>query len=300
MKIGDIDFAKTNEFDLIVASCGYERRSSYLLRLGVSAPMRFAIEHGGTDVPQTKANRDLYSKAGWKPIEIAELLIALAREIPSSASRDVCVDITSMPRRTIAAIVEFFSTSDFENMRVTFAYCPAQFDSSSRAAERVQPLSAGPLSGFFTGALRPPSLPVGLILGLGLEPHRALGLVELVEPARTWAFLGESEDTRFAASAARLHKSLLEITHGDGFLPYDIRSLAQTYESLGSLVFSVGLQYRLLVAPSGPKIFTLACLLIGASREVARPAIWRVGGVGPAEPMDVEEAGDVVAAVVEF
>ncbi|MEV7135735.1 hypothetical protein AB0N24_22980 [Arthrobacter sp. NPDC093128] len=187
-----------------------------------------------------------------------------------------------------------------DDVQVQFVYCPAQFDSSSEAAARVGTLSAGPVSDYFVGELRAPSVPVGLIVGLGLEPHRALGLVELVEPSRTWAFVSESIDHRFSEAASALHSNLLASPDAPTLLHYDVRSLAQTFGALESLNFAVGLKYRLLIAPSGPKIFSLACMLVGAPRVNGRPAIWRVGNANPATPSDVTEAGDVVAANVRF
>lgn len=300
MRPVDVSFDRSVEFDLIVASCGYERRSSYLCRLGVDARAKVALEYGGPSDLTTSSNRGIYSAAGWELVGTKELTYHATQLIANCLSPRICIDISSMPRAVLAALVEWLWDLPMEDAQVQFVYCPAQFASSSQAAARVGTLSAGPVSDFFIGELRAPSVPVGLIVGLGLEPHRALGLVELVEPLRTWAFVSESIDHRFSEAASALHADLLASPDAPTLLHYDVRSLAQTYGALESLNFAVGLNYRLLIAPSGPKIFSLACMLVGAPRVNGRPAIWRVGNAIPSAPSDVAEAGDVVAADVHF
>ncbi|WP_146080641.1 MULTISPECIES: hypothetical protein [unclassified Pseudoclavibacter] len=82
---------------------------------------------------------------------------------------------------------------------------------------------------------------------------------------------------------------------------YDIRSLANLYNSLESLIFSAAVDYRMLIAPSGPKIFSLAAMLVGLPRDSRRPALWRVGSTSTQEhESDVVEAGDLVAARVDL
>ncbi|MGE2723389.1 hypothetical protein [Mycolicibacterium pulveris] len=220
--------------------------------------------------------------------------------IRACANPVIGVDISSMPRRAIADIVEWLASQNDVSADVHFLYCPGEFATSALAARRSGPLSAAPISKFFAGSLRSPSIPIGLVLGLGLEPYRALGVIEFLEPARVWLFAGRSGDARFEAAAWDMHHSLIDATDSENLYQYDIRSLSDTYQAVESLSFSVGLSYRLILAPSGPKLFSLACLLVGSSRDDSRPAVWRVGNSEMMMPMEVEEAGDVAASVVHF
>lgn len=216
------------------------------------------------------------------------------------SSPRILVDISSMSRRTLARVVQaLWENSGIGD--VHFVYAPARFESSAVAANLIPSLSAGPLSEYFSGGLRSPSIPVGLVLGLGLEPHRALGLVELMEPSRVWAFVAVSEDARFTDGVQRIHEGLLTPDSSVMPLYYDIRSLANLYNSLESLIFSAAVDYRMLIAPSGPKIFSLAAMLVGLPRDSRRPALWRVGSTSTQEhESDVVEAGDLVAARVDL
>jgi hypothetical protein len=198
-----------------------------------------------------------------------------------------------MPRRFLGRIVEQLPAA--QDVSVDWFYVPATFADSALAANAVHPLVADPVSAFFNGAIRSPALPVGLIVGLGLEPHRALGLMEFLEPSRVWALLGQSDEPRFAAEALKVNQEVVNMSTTT-LLPYPVTSLAKTFSSLESLVFATQETYRLVLAPSGPKLFGLAALLVSAVAGELRPAVWRVGGQGEGAPMDVEEAGVVVGS----
>lgn len=300
MLVRDLQFDRNEHFDLILGVCGYEPRASYVCRLGVSATTRLAAIYKATTGETFEQNRQAFSGEGWDLVDVANLESELDVALANVQHPRILVDISSMPRHTMARLVRYFWTSETVGV-VQFMYAPARFESSSAAANVVPSLTAGPLSDYFAGALRSPSIPVGLVLGLGLEPHRASGLVELIEPTRLWAFAALSDDDRFTDELGRMHAALLGNAGGSMLLHYDIRSLAEIYNAIESLVFSASLDYRLLIAPSGPKIFSLASLLAGTARTPTRPAIWRVGSAAPTSYVStVIEAGDIIAAEVDF
>lgn len=297
----DVTFGRNEDFDVVIATCGYERRSSYLCRLGVRGREKLAIVYPDTDGGSFSANLTSYHASDWALSDLKEALRTADAAWSSGAASKVAIDISSMPREIIGRVVQWLSEAvDRQPLDVHFIYCPGEFGASARAATVVSPMSAGPISPFYAGLLRAPSIPIGLVVGLGLEPHRAAGVIELLEPARTWLFSAAMGDHRFEKASADLHSSILGSTSPHDAFAYDVRSLMETYSMLESLAFGVSLNYRLIFAPSGPKLFALACLLIGAERDAERPAVWRVGSTKKPIPMDVEEAGEVCAAVVRF
>ncbi len=294
----DIVFDRSTVYDFVIGTCGYERRSSYVCRLGIDGLEKVAIVFPDTEGGAFDQNMEEYRGEGWSFANVDEALMGMSLALSKGHLRILAVDISSMPRRVIGRIIELLYSARTSAVDVHFIYCPGEFGGSARAASIEGPMSAGPISPFYAGLLRAPSIPIGLVVGLGLEPYRAAGVIELLEPARTWLFTAAMGDERFIEAAARVHSSILGSVSIDDEFTYDVRSLSDTYAILESLSFSVGLDYRLILAPSGPKLFSLACLLVGAARDDARPAVWRVGSTRKPQPMDVEEAGDVSAAVV--
>jgi hypothetical protein len=298
MRPTDLQFDSTAHFDVVVASSGYEDRSTYLCRLGLRGDKNFAILLPGDD-DLNLASRDCYRSAGWEVGYIEQILEACETSLRNSQRPKICIDISSMPRSVVAKIVEWLWFRSYA-LSVQFVYCPAAFDDSSVAAGIDSPLTAEPVSDFFRGELRAPSLPIGLVVGLGLEPYRALGIVELLEPSRTWAFLAEGTDDRFEKASESMHSHLVSESGGRLLMRYRMDSLEKTYAALESLTFSTGLKYRLLFAPSGPKLFSLACMLVAAPRGTGRPAVWRVGRDSSTDPRNITAAGEVIACEVAF
>jgi hypothetical protein len=297
----DVVFDRSQRYDLIVATCGYEKRSSYLCRLGVTATHRIAIVHEGTTGLVYEENVRIYQSAEWSLVDIKAALTRLTELANSGSVKTMAVDVSSMPRAAIAYLIELLNGLDPAiRLDVSFLYCPADFSNSSAAANLDGPMSANPVSSYYSGVLRPPSIPIGLIVGLGLEPYRAAGIVELLEPARTWYFIPSQGDERFVEESARVHQPVLTLADTSDIFEYNIHSLSSTFSALDSLCFSTGLRFRLIMAPSGPKLFSLACLLVAAKRDPARPAVWRVGSSSRMESVSVEAAGDVTASCVVF
>lgn len=285
------------EYDLVIASCGYETRSSFLARSGVTGANLLALTYGTTG-GAFEDNHLIFTRERWDVIS-DKLGLPRLREILSSGVERVLVDISSMPRGTLASIVESLSSCP-RPLKVTFVYSRANPDQTLGAKRRPETLTAGPLSSYFSGAIRPPSVPLGLVIGLGVEPYRAMGAVELLEPTRSWIFTTDSNDGRYRIAIAEANEALLRAFKPDQLFHYDLNSVSETYLALESLCFSASTDYRLILAPSGPKVFTLACLLVAAPQSTMRPAVWRIGSRSPSRPLDVAETGDVVAAEVEI
>jgi hypothetical protein len=297
----DVIFDKSVVYDFFVATCGYERRSSYLCRLGVFGSTRMAVTYAGTRGAVYEENLRLYSNSKWEITDLDNTIAALRTAISVNANYSIAIDVSSMPRYAIGRFVELFaSTGSHTSLQVTFLYCPGDFTGSSLAANIDEPMSADAVSKYFAGTIRPPSIPIGLIVGLGLEPYRAAGIIELLEPARTWLFTPSQGDLRFVEKSLAMHHDLLRLSDPDDIFEYSVRSLAKAFSALESLCFSTGLHYRLIMAPSGPKLFSLACMLVASARDASRPAVWRVGSSGRFDPVSVDEAGDVSASVVSF
>jgi hypothetical protein len=241
------------------------------------------------------ANKSWLERQGHDLLSEADAMAAISSA--RTSGHRLRIDISSMKRTTIARIVEAL----WENPAtepVQFVYAPALYEASSSGISNDMALQAGPVTPFFGGALRPTSTPLGLIAGLGFEPHRVLGLTELLEPAQVWAFLAVSEDRRFQAAVREVNLPTLANQH-NYVHEYDVRSIADTYSAVESLVYAAGQSHRLVLAPSGPKMFALVCMLVAASATPQPPAVWRVGGVRATAQAGLRAAGDVVAVNVE-
>jgi len=298
MPLTDVAFSRRDPYSVVLATCGYERRSSYLARIIAAPKLGLALIHDENRVASFDDNFGIYRDRGWLTDKL-DVLLDRASAALKGAKPSMAIDISSMPRSVMAAVVEWIIQKTDVDVDIDFLYCPADFAMSAAAASRVEQLTAGPIDDYFSGAIRPPTLPIALIMGLGLERYRGLGMVELLEPSRTWAFVAQGEDSRFAQVAMQVHDQLLNARNSK-VVTYDVYSLASTYQALESLCFGLGPRHRIVLAPSGPKIFSLASMLVAATRSPFRPAVWRVGSAGSATPADVIESGEVIASRVRL
>lgn len=290
MIITDVPFRSDITYGVAIVGCGYEERSSYLVRSGLTAERRLAIDLGPGALGSYDKNRSHLGAGNWELVELADALDALR-----AASGLVSIDISSLPRRILARLIRTLVFETSGEVLADIYYAPADFAMSSTAAGRVEPLTATPLDDFFVGDVRHPSIPVALILGLGLEPHRGVGVVELLEPSRVFAMMGVSADNRFRERANSVNQEMLT-SENTRVLYYDVASISHTFAALESLCFSLQPDYRVVIAPSGPKVYALAALLVGCRRNRERPSIWRVGSQSNADAVDVRESGEVIGA----
>ncbi len=296
MILRDIQFDRTRCFDVIIGVCGTERRASYICRLGVRGGRMLAI-----DFPEGQSydwNAEVMREAGWTILPLRSLLTLLQQDYGDRGIPSLCIDISSMSRKTLAAIVEWLHSGNVRIERVEFAYCPAEFHSSVQAAYESTLIQARPVSRFFAGHPRSNLLPIGLVLGVGLEPGRAESIIELLEPKRSWGFVPVGGDPRFAQRSDEVVRALSGSGQIETLVNYPLHSIEAAYHRLDSLLFVTKSRYRMVISPSGPNIFGLAAQLVAADRHTDRPAVWRVGGSVNQNPRDVTEDGEVVAAEV--
>jgi hypothetical protein len=294
---GPADF--TRQYDVVVASCGYERRSTYLARSGLEGSRKLALVYGGPRTRVTEDNLRLLRCHGWEVHEYSSAGGTLSQ--CRAGCHRICVDISSMPRHVLADIVQWmWCLLQADDVEVDFMYAPGEFKSSKLAAQQDEVLTAGPVSAFFRGDVRSPTFPIGLMVGLGLEPHRGLGLIEFLEPARIWALSGIGCDPRFDETLLGLQRELPSVDTDIVLMNYDVLSLGSLFVAIENVVFSKSHDMRMILAPSGPKILSLACLLVSASTDSYRPAVWRVGAGAEGTGVDVVESGEVALGRVSF
>jgi len=295
MIIEDVAFDRTRVYSTAVVACGYERRSSYLVRQGIQAETRIAIDLGGSHKCSYDTNWSELTSRGWTVLPLDEVLSEITA---ASGDGPMAVDVSSLPRPVMARLVSTLTRADTLPV-VDYHYATGEFSSSVEAARESVTLTAGPLTEDFGGSLRAASIPIGLILGIGVERFRANGLMELLEPARVWQFVAQGGDPRFDALLATLQAGLGGSERGIAAIGYPIYSLRETYSRLSALLFSQSPHLRMILAPSGPKLFSLACLLAASTAEAPlRPAVWRVGSAHPTTRLDVLEAGPVTVGRV--
>lgn len=231
---------------------------------------------------------------------VQEVRVAVRSRIEASPDRDlrIFVDYTCMTRSWYAGIIEAVRSVETKKpIQCIFGYSPAVF---SNPPEPSANAIVEPIAGFCS--LDVPEKPTALIIGLGYERSRALGLIEYIDPAVFFVFYTDPvldpqfRDVVLANNApvfAKLKKDAEErvFTH-------PLNDLQRTSNILASLCAGLREDHRVILAPLGVKPFSLLCLLMAVRfRDID---VWRVSPGTKAPPQDRKPIGQLLSLSVTF
>ena len=276
----------TTGFDLVIASSGYENRCTYLVdRLGrIDAVKRvLAFRDKTKDLSRPENDRrfreldfTFIDQSGDECID-AEKLIG---DLPAGTgkSRNVLIDYSCMTKVWYASLIDYFINADLLRGRLTayFSYSGSEYSEpkKTRTPRIVEPLGC-------SKSKLISHKPVALVLGLGYEKDRAEMLYRSLEPEQTYVFYADpTDDDRFVEKVYVNNFSLIDKLHRNQVINYPIRDLGKIDELLTGLCLDLRLSYRVILAPLGPKPFSLCCLLLAARYPDIE--VWRISA-GPSE-----------------
>jgi hypothetical protein len=181
-----------------------------------------------------------------------------------------------------------------KRLEIVFSYSPAMF---SKPIESAPNAFAGPLPGFC--GLDVPDKPTALIIGLGYERDRALGLFEYIDPAVSFVFYTEPAiDPMFSDVVKRNNSTLLQSLPVGNVFRHPLADLQRTGDLLLSLCNALDEEYRIVLAPLGVKPFSLICLLLASRhREID---VWRVSAGAKSQGQDRKPNGSILSLKAVF
>lgn len=267
-------------YDVMIAACGYESRSSFVARsILISVDRLVAFPYPENRVLSFDWNFEFFSEVAEireapNSDEFERSVADLVRTAESTSSElKLAVDVSSFDRERLSRIVLSIQSAAADRpIEVTFLYAAAEFRAEDNAASGTV-LVNGPLKGF-EGWTADPSRPVACIIGLGFENLIALAALETLEPARTVAFIAKSSDIRFHERVVSDNTTLLT-SKEVALLPYNIDDAFGAIHDLEEVVFALRGQFRVALVPLGPKLFALMSILVALEYR-DEIAVWRV------------------------
>lgn len=295
-------------FALFLAASGYESRGPHaaerlLNGMGDITKLVFGFaEH--KEVASRIHNDEEFQRLGFEMIndvpsrsgrELANTLRAALREASGDKLR-VVIDYSCMTKTWYAAIVrELFDTgSRGIVVDVYFVYSTARY--APPGPPGVNKI-AGAIAGF--GHISSPLKPSALILGLGYEAVRAMGLRDYIDPKLTIAFYTDPAlDENYQSAVVRNNAGLLTTLSRNLVFNYAVTDLDYANALLRNVALGLTDRYRVIVAPLGPKPFCLLSLILSA--EHPDIDVWRVSVGEEIVPQERAAAGDVLMFKVTF
>jgi hypothetical protein len=194
-------------YDWFICALGYELRATHAAsQIGVSANNRVAIgfdyHHCGRLAENKKwfEDRGFFEwtdelKSDWNPPFLSDetfkaMVFWLVERIwlnPPDLMPRLCVDISCFSMVRLASLLEaLVCCTSKGGFTVDFVYSSGTGYDGHREPSQIE--IAGPVTDRYAGWTVEPDLPVNAVFGLGLEYDKAVGAIELLNPADAFAF----------------------------------------------------------------------------------------------------------------
>ncbi len=288
--LGDITF------DLFITSSGFESRATYLVqKININASKKIAfVFDDKLDKFNRKSNDKILLTKGFELIEAngdsGEKIIDKLKSLEFNSSLNILVDYSSMTRIWYATILSFFNSTLFSDKDITlyFSYSCAQF--VSPPDEIIPNINVGPITGYNNLSIS--NKPTILIIGLGYEIDRAYGLAEYLD-AETYLFYTENfSDNSFSSLVEKNNEELIKSVSPENVFLYNIESIESTFFVLYNLCSRLIETNRIVLAPCGPKLFTMFCLI--TSHMLLNVDVWRISPGKKSIPLDRIPNGEIL------
>ena len=287
--------------DYIIVACGYESRSTYIAsQVSASTAGKIAIRF-----PNENKNEHFFANAGFSFIEKNvfsaidlknQIMATMKGKKSDNSPINILIDYSSMTRTIYGEILHtFFSVREDVPVNLWFGYSVAKFHSYNKMTFNR---NAEPIMGY---ASCDNDLPfakgTALVIGLGCEENRCRGLIEFIDPAKKIFFLtDEAGDRRFYKEVLKTNKQVLSSVSEQSISTYHIYNFDELYFKLYTTCVALREEYRIILAPIGPKPFALASMLV--SLNLRGCDVWRVSGGTFDTPLDAKANGKVVLVKV--
>ncbi len=302
-----IEGIRSAQYDLFVATTGFEKRSRYIAEtIAPHAKSSWAPGFQNRQVLDFSLNCNVFSHLGFDVCAVGERAFVdsfseRVRRIAESKAGEqlrILVDISSMSRQRMAAVIDVVRFSGLDNsICIDFVYAVAEYD---QPGGDTYPISEfGPVSRDFAGWPKDPTRSTAAIFGAGYEQDQIIGVVEYLEADEIWVFVPHGPDANYLASVNDANQTLWDVVPEERRIHYDVSMPLDTLASLESLLYGLLADRRPVVIPFGPKVFA-AVAMVSAAMHYPSVSLWRVSTGQSESPINRSASGDVVAFSVEF
>ncbi|MEI3800522.1 MULTISPECIES: hypothetical protein [unclassified Chitinophaga] len=293
-------------FDIVIMASGYESRASFLANIINDENIKFTEKivlgfKESFDDPIRKNNDKIFTDLGYTIDELSgdetgrlSLVLHNICKI-SSEEVNVLIDYSCMTRVWYAYILSYLNSSEMEKkINLYFSYTHSKYIEGPKSAKYNKYVA--PIDGFYS--LSVPDRPAALIIGLGYIELRAFGLSEFFDVQPHLFISDPKNDIEYHLDVLNKNSRLINSVPRRNLTFYPLHNLLFTESQLSNLCLDLMTSYRVVLAPCGPKPFTLLCLL--TSLRMRGVDVWRISG-GSGDPiLDKVASGEISILEVSF
>jgi len=290
------------DFDVVVATCGYESRAPYVISRLRSTPVTLIVfDYECAGAHSYDKNRTYFEGLPYTnllslkdrdlPGKLVEALEHSRLSVTDDRPLRILFDVSSCSRSVMAQALLTLAAYRGRQFELTCAYALSAFDGAPEGElpSSVSEPVIGDLSGWSDDLSKPPCA----VISLGFEPGRALGTIDYLEVPEVRLFMPQGPDPRFENSVRKANALLIQEAGENAVLPFDVLQPESTFQKLESLVFGLLPRFRPVIIPLGPKIFSAISMVL-AIRMFPQVCVWRTSSGSGEETID-RGAGGAIA-----
>lgn len=272
------------QIDFLIVVSGYESRaitqaerfacqSINRIALGFSSEKEDSVRKQN-DYELTKLGFIIPIIDGEEPInsELNRIIKEIEKYTLNKTHTNVFIDYSSMTRNWYSFLL--YGLINIKNKRdisIYLGYSHAEFvpyDGHHTLNRIVTPL-------FGYCDLSVPSKPTALIIGLGNEPNRIYGLKQYFDAVQYIFYSDKSYNEKYSKEIEDLNCEILKETSPNNIFKFPIHDLIYTNYILRSLCLTLLKDFRVVIAPCGPKPFALLAMINALSIDDSIE-VWRI------------------------
>lgn len=294
----------SGKYDLAIVGLGYESRAiTACQKLDLPHNDIIAIGYNShTDVFSYQKNKQYYTKIEAKLLEgsdttVTSQFIELMENKQLDNPINCFLDITVMSRYRLAFILSFLIDNLKKNSTITISYELSNFYDAPNDLSPIRKI--GPILDSLSGSLSDINLPSAIVLGLGYELGKGIGISNYLDTESTFLFIPQGKDSRFEESVMLNNQPLISETPNNHKFFYDITNPYKTYLELRETMTAILRCYRPVLVPLGPKIMAALSVILGKDFSPQLP-VWRVSSEHIEEPIDRESSGNNILLTLDL
>jgi hypothetical protein len=259
------------EFDVFIVSSGYEERSTYLVKnYNIRAKQKIALAFIEKSRKEYRLKNDeILAKEGFQQVmcsacDHSVVLNVLRDTIEKLAGGRIriLIDFSCMTKIWYASFVQYFLETErkLTSADIYFSYTYAEYEKPGKIKSM---LAAGSV---FQGRSRQTAgRPLALIIGMGGEKGIAEFLIKKLNPDHLYLMYADpSPDNAYVKEVFSANSKLISNTPARNLFNYPLADIHKTNDILKDLCLDLRLTHNIIIAPLGPKIHALLCLLLAA------------------------------------
>jgi hypothetical protein len=262
------------DFDFIIGASGYESRARYFYSKFCPdsdfPSKKICLTFEDRKLLSRSDNDKFFLKEKFEEIKLSKSnlkdIIDIYSDIFPKTNKDsikVLFDYSCMTKIMYAALLKYFEIYNdlFREVSIFFVYTEALFTKppESQSNFHNQPLPL--ISSFEMTDKR-----IALIVGLGYEPGKAQGLIEYmqIESSDIYLFRTSKVDSEeFYKEVSENNTYVLAKIPTANRFEYELHNLTHLLNLLESIsIYLLSNSYRVIIAPLGPKVFSLMSILL--------------------------------------